>query len=86
MKSNKLTLGIIACTLGTSLYTYQLYAGKSSQAAMEVVNPQNTVSSEKKDTRVLVNNLNDAQALFNTLYKPVDKNTLKNKEDLENFK
>lgn len=85
MKFNKLTLGIIACTLGTSIYTYQLYAGKSPQAAMEVANPQNTVSSEKKDNRVLVNNLNDAQALFNTLYKPVDKNGLKNKEDLENF-
>ncbi|MCU4531338.1 hypothetical protein POD11_14265 [Acinetobacter sp. P1(2023)] len=85
MKFNKLTLGIIACTLGTSIYTYQLYAGKSPQAAMEVANPQNTVSSEKKDNRVLVNNLNDAQELFNTLYKPVDKNALKNKEDLENF-
>jgi len=85
MKLNKLTLGIIACTLGTSIYTYQLYAGKSPQAAMEVVNPQNTVSSEKKDNRVLVSNLNDAQALFNILYKPVDKNALKNKEDLENF-
>lgn len=85
MKFNKLTLGVIACTLGTSIYTYQLYAGKSPQAAMEVVNPQNTVSSEKKDNRVLVNNLNDAQVLFNTLYKPVDKNGLKNKEDLENF-
>lgn len=85
MKFNKLTLGIIACTLGTSIYAYQLYAGKSPQAAMEVVNPQNTVSSEKKDTRVLVNNLNDAQALFNTLYKPVDKNSLKNKEDLGSF-
>lgn len=85
MKFNKLTLGIIACTLGTSIYTYQLYAGKSPQAAMEVANPQNTFSSEKKDNRVLVNNLNDAQALFNTLYKPVDKNGLKNKEDLESF-
>lgn len=85
MKFNKLTLGVIACTLGTSIYTYQLYAGKSPQAAMEVVNPQNTVSSEKKDNSVLVNNLNDAQALFNILYKPVDKNSIKNKEDLENF-
>lgn len=85
MKFNKLTLGIIACTLGTSIYTYQLYAGQSPQAAMEVVNPQDTTSSEKKDNRVLVNNLNDAQALFNTLYKPVDKNGIKNKEDLEDF-
>ncbi|WP_202724370.1 hypothetical protein [Acinetobacter pittii] len=85
MKPNKLTLGVIACALGTSIYTYQLYAGKNPQAAMEVVNPQNTVSSEKKDNRVLVNNLNDAQVLFNTLYKPVDKNAIKNKEDLENF-
>lgn len=85
MKFNKLTLGIIACTLGTSIYTYQLYSGQSPQAAMEVVNPQNRISSEKKDNRVLVNNLNDAQALFNSLYKPVNKNALTNKEDLENF-
>ncbi|MGQ1276549.1 hypothetical protein ACT4Z4_14635 [Acinetobacter baumannii] len=85
MKFNKLTLGIIACTLGTSIYTYQLYAGKSPQAAMEVVNPQNIISSEKKDNRVLVNNLNDAQELFNTLYTSASANSLKNKDDLEKF-
>jgi len=85
MKLNKLTLGVIASILGTSLYTYQLYVGKSPQAAMETVASQDIITSEKKNDKVLVNNLNDAQVLFNILYKPVDKNALKNKEDLENF-
>ncbi|NAS08406.1 hypothetical protein [Acinetobacter haemolyticus] len=62
-----------------------MYAGKSPQAGMEVVTSQDAISSKQKDNRVLVNNLNDAQALFNILYKPVDKNGIKNKEDLENF-
>ncbi|ATZ66130.1 hypothetical protein [Acinetobacter haemolyticus] len=85
MKFNKITVGLIACTIGASLYSYHLYAGKSPQSGMEVVTSQDAVSSKQRDNRVLVNNLNDAQALFNILYKPVDKNGIKNKEDLENF-
>ncbi|KYQ84541.1 hypothetical protein AWW72_07760 [Acinetobacter sp. NRRL B-65365] len=85
MKFNKITLSIVACTLGVSIYTYQLYAGKSPQAATGVVTSTSSTSLDHKNNRVLVKNLNDAQALFNILYKPVDKNAIKNKEDLENF-
>jgi len=85
MKFNKITLGIVACTLGISIYTYQLYAGKSPQAATGVVTQTAPTTLEHENNRVLVKNLNDAQALFNTLYKPVDKNGIKNKEDLESF-
>lgn len=85
MKFNKITLGIVACTLGVSIYTYQLYAGKSPQAATGVVTQTAPTTLEHENNKVLVKNLNETQALFNTLYKPVDKNSIKNKEDLENF-
>ncbi|OBY74234.1 hypothetical protein [Acinetobacter gyllenbergii] len=85
MKFNKITLGIVACTLGVSIYTYQLYAGKSPQAATGVVTQTAPTTFEHENNKVRVKNLNDAQALFNILYKPVDKNSIKNKEELENF-
>ncbi|MCU4638321.1 MULTISPECIES: hypothetical protein [Acinetobacter] len=85
MKFNKLTLGIIACTLGASIYSYHLYAGKNPQLATDTVVQQKTVASDNKDGRVLVKNLNDAQELFNTLYTPVSANNLKSKEDLDKF-
>lgn len=85
MKFNKITLGIVACTLGVSIYTYQLYAGKSPQAATDVITQTAPTTSDHENHRVRVKNFNDAQALFNILYKPVDKNDIKNKEDLENI-
>lgn len=85
MKLNKITLGIIACTLGASIYSYHLYAGKSLQLATDIVTQQKTVASDENDGRILVKNLNDAQELFSTLYTPVVAKNLKNNEDLAKF-
>lgn len=85
MKFNKITLGIIACTLGASIYSYHLYAGKNPQLATDTVVQQKTAPSEKKDGRVVVKDLNNAQELFSTLYISVSKNNLKNNEDLAKF-
>ncbi|HHP8190641.1 TPA: hypothetical protein ACSIS1_002799 [Acinetobacter baumannii] len=85
MKFNKITLGIIACTLGASIYSYHLYAGKNPQLAIDTVVQQKTAPSEKKDGRVVVKDLNNAQELFSTLYISVSENNLKNNEDLAKF-
>jgi hypothetical protein len=85
MKFNKITLGIIACTLGASIYSYHLYAGKNPQLVTDTVAQQKTVPSEKKDGRVVVKDLNNAQELFSTLYISVSENNLKNNEDLAKF-
>ncbi|GLG82592.1 hypothetical protein [Acinetobacter calcoaceticus] len=85
MKINTITLGIIACTLGASIYSYHLYAGKNPQLATDTVVQQKTVPSEKKDGRVVVKDLNNAQELFSTLYISVSENNLKNNEDLAKF-
>ncbi len=85
MKFNKITLGIIACTLGASIYSYHLYAGKNPQLATDTVVQQKTAPSEKKDGRVVVKDLNNAQELFSTLYISVSENNLKNNEDLAKF-
>ncbi|WP_284086143.1 hypothetical protein [Acinetobacter pittii] len=85
MKFNKITLGVIACTLGASIYSYHLYAGKNPQLVTDTVVQQKTVPSEKKDGRVVVKDLNNAQELFSTLYISVSENNLKNNEDLAKF-
>ncbi|QNX87867.1 hypothetical protein [Acinetobacter seifertii] len=85
MKFNKITLGIIACTLGASIYSYHLYAGKNPQLATDTVVQQKTAPSEKKGGRVVAKDLNNAQELFSTLYISVSENNLKNNEDLAKF-
>jgi len=85
MKINKITLGLIACTLGASIYSYHLYAGKNPQLGTDTVAQQKTLPLEKTDGRVVVKDLNNAQELFNTLYTPVSENNLKSKEDLDKF-
>ncbi|MEQ1343158.1 hypothetical protein [Acinetobacter seifertii] len=85
MKINKITLGILACTLGASIYSYHLYAGKNSQLVTDTVAQQKILPLEKTDGRVVVKDLNNAQELFNTLYTSVSANNLKNKDDLEKF-
>jgi hypothetical protein len=85
MKFNKITLGVIACTLGASIYSYHLYAGKNPQLVTDTVAQQKTAPSEKKNGRVEVKDLSNAQELFNTLYTPVSENNLKSKEDLDKF-
>ena len=85
MKINKITLGLIACTLGASIYSYHLYAGKNPQLATDTVVQQKTLPLEKKDGRLEVKDLSNAQELFNTLYTPVSENNLKSKEDLDKF-
>ncbi|KJH56961.1 hypothetical protein [Acinetobacter calcoaceticus] len=85
MKFNKITLGIIACTLGASIYSYHLYAGKNPQLGTDTVAQQKTLPLEKTDGRVVVKDLNNAQELFSTLYISVSENNLKNNEDLAKF-
>jgi len=85
VKFNKITLGIITCTLGTFIYSYHLYASNNLQLATDTVFQQKIAPSEKKDSRVLIKNLSNAQELFNTLYTPVSANNLKSKEDLDKF-
>ena len=85
MKFNKITLGIITCTLGTFIYSYHLYASNNLQPATDTVFQQKIAPSETKDSRVLIKNLSNAQELFNTLYTPVSANNLKSKEDLDKF-
>lgn len=85
MKFNKITLSIISCTLGASIYSYHLYAGKNPQLTTETVVQQKILPLEKKDGRVEVKDLNNAQELFNTLYTSVSANNLKSKEDLDKF-
>ena len=67
MKFNKITLGIITCTLGTFIYSYHLYASNNLQPATDTVFQQKIAPSETKDSRVLIKNLSNAQELFNTL-------------------
>lgn len=85
MKSNKIALGISTCILGLSIYSYHLYAGTNLQPDTDTVFQKKITSSEKKDGRVLVNNLSNSQELFNILYTPVSANNLKNKDDLDKF-
>lgn len=85
MKFNKITLGIIACTLGASIYSYHLYAGKNPQLGTDTVAQQKTLPLEKTDGRVVVKDLNNAQELFNMLYTSTSANNLKSKEDLDKF-
>ncbi|MEI1744996.1 hypothetical protein V8P95_11115 [Acinetobacter baumannii] len=85
MKFNKITLGIIACILGASIYSYHLYAGKNPQLITDTAAQQKTLPLEKTDGRVVVKDLNNAQELFNTLYTAASANNLKSKEDLDKF-
>ncbi len=48
MKFNKITLGIIACTLGVSIYSYHLYAGKNPQLVTDTVVQQKQHLQKRK--------------------------------------
>lgn len=85
MKVNKITLGIIACSVAASIYAYQLYDGNNLKNIDDQLTQNNKKSLEQKDDRILVTDLSNSQELFNILYLQANKNNLKDKEDLRYF-